>query len=701
MYQTLLVLQYSNIFLLLLLSAYIFYKWKTKTQGLLLLNCIVTLINNAGYLAVMLAKDSEASLLGIQLSYLGRVWIPYTLILFALDICKIQARKGLMSILAIFHGFIYFLVLFAKQIPLYYSSITFYETGLFPHNEYGHGIMHFIYTALLVCYIIIGTTVLYRATAMEKDRKRRWRLMWVSCAIIVECIFYILELAGVGSTFDITVTGYAIASIMMAIAIFRYDLMDTLQLVRDYVTDELSEGIIALGEGGGIEYYNKKAEIILPLLKTEPYKVLDEIQQLSKEGKTIEKDDRIYTPIKKDLEKNGIKRGEVYVLIDNTDDYRNMDLLRQEKEKAEKAYASKSRFVSIISHEIRTPMNAIVGMTEILLRNKDNMDEKELKYLKNMENSGKALLEIVNDILDQSKIEAGKMEIVEAPYDLRDTVENISLLIENRIGDKDISVLTDVDDSIPSILIGDGLRIRQILINLTNNAVKFTQKGSITLSVKKEKEEEKKLYISFSVSDTGQGIKEEDLKKLGKDFSQVDTKRNHEKEGTGLGISISKDFISMMGGNLKVESEYGKGTRFYFTIAQGVNEVEEKKEDISFEGKKVLIVDDTEINLMVLEELLSPLNVDIKCADSGEKALLLLERNTFDIIYMDYIMPGMDGIETTKAIRKRGLTLPVIALTGDSSDKTKELFIEAGVSDILQKPVEYEKIKKSLSYWLK
>ena len=178
-------------------------------------------------------------------------------------------------------------MLFAKFIPLYYSSITFTKYGLFPHNEYGHGIVHYLYTVLLVCYIVIGLAILYKAIKNERDTIRRWRLLWVTSAISVECIFYILELTGVGGAYDTTVVGYAIASLMMTVAIFRYDLMDTLQLVRDYVLDELSQGIIAIGEDETIEYYNKPALKILPELETQPEKVLPLIIKNADEGRSM------------------------------------------------------------------------------------------------------------------------------------------------------------------------------------------------------------------------------------------------------------------------------------------------------------------------------------------------------------------------------------------------------------------------------
>lgn len=703
MYNTTLIIQYLSIGLLLILSTYIFYKWKTRTQGLLLLNCIVTLVNNAGYLGVMLARDSGSSLHALQLSYLGRVWIPYTLILFSLDICKIKLKNSIMALLAVIHACVYFLVLFADKIPLYYSSITFVEEGLFPHNSYGHGIIHYLYTFLLICYIVIGLSVLFKAILQEGDKKRKWRLQLVTSAISVECIFYILEIVGAGEAYDITVVGYAVASLMMAIAIFRYDLMDTLQFVRDYVSDELSQGIIAINQDGVIEYFNKPALKILPLLSTDPDKVLSDIIEKENKKECFIVEDRIYTPVLKKLEKEGKTQGEIFVLIDDTESIKHMEQLQKEKAKAEEANASKSRFVSVVSHEIRTPMNAIVGMTDILLNNKDSLSDKQIQYLKTIENSGKSLLEIVNDILDMSKLEAGKMELITAPYDLHKTIEEVVFIIKNRVGDKDISISAEIDRSIPSTLLGDGLRIRQILINLMNNAVKFTEKGSITLSIVKKEEREDDITLDFSVSDTGQGIKEEDLKNLGKAFSQVDKTKNYGKEGTGLGLSISKDFIALMGGKLQVESEYGKGSKFFFTIIQKKIEEREEtdREAISFDNEKVLIVDDTEINLMVMEELMAPLNLSVTTVTSGDKALDISGKEGFSIIFMDYIMPNKDGIETTKEIREKGIDTPIVALTGDSDEETKKAFIDAGANDILIKPITQDKIKEILLKYLR
>lgn len=712
MFRTILYIQYLSIFMLLVLCAYIFAKWKTRTQGLLFLNCVVTLVNNAGYLVAILATTSEANLLGIQISYLGRVWIPYTLILFAFKVCGKRIRQWVAVTLGLIHTFIYGCVVTAQWNKLYYSSIEYVQTGAFPHNEYGHGIVHTLYTVLLVCYMAVGLYVLFSTLFKEKDHSNRTKLIWVTSAITVECLFYVFEIFGAGDAYDTTAIGYALASVMMAIAIFKYDLMDTLQLIRDYVTDELAEGIIAVDTQGRVEYFNKPAERILPSLKTNPTAALSSIASLAERGEPLRTNGRIYSPEKKPLMHGGIEKGSIYALIDDTDSYNYMEELRQQKENAENANASKSAFVSIVSHEIRTPMNVVVGMTDLLLKESDNLNEKQVKYLKNISSSGSALVQIVNDILDQSKIEAGKMEIIENPYNIRSLVDDVKMIVENRIGDKPVSPIIEISDDIPEILVGDGLRIRQILINLMNNAVKFTEKGFIKLGITTVSENENSLVLRFSVKDSGQGIKADDLAKLGQAFSQVDTKRNHMKEGTGLGLSISKNFIELMGGKLEIASTYGSGTEFFFSIEQktGTEEPSHDSLDFTAPDARVLIVDDTEINLMIAQELLEPLGMDIETANSGIRALELIKDNTYHAIFMDYMMPTCDGVETTRRIRALAqampekasyfLNVPIIALTGDTSEETKQAFTAAGINDFTEKPIEYAKIVGLLKKWL-
>lgn len=381
--------------------------------------------------------------------------------------------------------------------------------------------------------------------------------------------------------------------------------------------------------------------------------------------------------------------------------------VREEKRKAEAANEAKSIFLSHMSHEIRTPMNAVVGMTELMLRTDVTTEQRD--YLVNIKNSGNALVSIINDILDLSKIESGKMELTEEDYEVAPMLKDIRLMIENRIGEKPIALIYEIDENLPKWMHGDALRIRQVMINLLNNAVKFTQEGQIKLKIEVISDEAEEIALKITVSDTGQGIRREDMEKLFEAFEQVDAERNRGKEGTGLGLAISSDLIRLMGGKLEVQSVYNKGSDFFFTIKQkhalsDLHETEEESKEFMAPDAKVLVVDDSQINLKVAIGLLEPLQMQVDTAESGQQALAMVQEKEYDIIFMDHMMPGMDGIETTKRMRQLPVRyleeVPIVAFTANAMKEAEQSFYAAGMNGFIPKPIETEMLFKSVRRFL-
>ncbi|MBQ3645514.1 MAG: response regulator, partial [Synergistaceae bacterium] len=400
-----------------------------------------------------------------------------------------------------------------------------------------------------------------------------------------------------------------------------------------------------------------------------------------------------------------------------------LELAKAAMQQARRANSAKSEFLANMSHEIRTPINAVLGMNEMIIR--ESTSDRITTYARNVESAGKNLLSIINDILDFSKIEAGKMEIAESDYKLSSVLNDVTNMIVFKARQKDLKFNVKVDEFLPDCLYGDEVRVRQVVTNVLNNAVKYTLEGSVSLSVTGEKVYEENgrenINLVFKISDTGIGIKEEDLPKLFKKFERIDLVQNNTVEGTGLGLSITHNLLHLMNGNISVESEYGKGSTFIIYLPQRVISDEpignfhEKfdrhvhtmrayQESFKAPDAKILVVDDTEMNLTVIEGLLSKTEINLDTASGGLEALELTKKSKYDLILMDQRMPIMDGTQTMNAIKTQddGLNrdTPIICLTADAVSGARNKYLEQGFTDYLSKPVESSTLEKALMEYL-
>jgi len=402
-----------------------------------------------------------------------------------------------------------------------------------------------------------------------------------------------------------------------------------------------------------------------------------------------------------------------------------LDTERQRIE-AEAANMAKSAFLSTMSHEIRTPMNAILGITEILLHT-GSLDEDVSDGLEKIYASGDMLLGIINDILDLSKIEAGKLELITSKYETASLISDTAQLNMMRIGSKPIEFELSIDANLPMDLLGDELRVKQILNNLLSNAFKYTDKGIVTMSVYPEPIDgvDDKMMLVVSISDTGQGMTKEEVDDLFVEYARFNTNANRTTEGTGLGMSITRNLINMMGGNIKIDSKPGEGSVFTVSLPQGIINSDVMGKEIaenlhSFRSSSraqmkriqitrdpmpygsVLIVDDVETNIFVAKGLLTPYSLRLDSADSGFGAIEKIRAgNEYDVIFMDHMMPKMDGIEATGKLRSMGYTKPIVALTANAVAGQADIFLGNGFDDFISKPIDIRQLNTVLNRFIR
>ena len=696
----------------------------------IMMTLIAVLCANGGYLAIAVSENVKQALIGSAFCYLGECFLPMFIFYIGADICGVKIGRVLRVVFTIVCAMVFCLACTPLFSGVYYKNVTLNSSFGTSYLVKEYGPLHKVYYAVLLIWFVLIIGITIYAVFHQNRASYKTSIVYV-IVMALNIATYILGLTG-RLGIELLPATYVLSEFLILSIASRtvmYDMTTTVlnvwEKMENYAYIVLDRKKNYIGANALAKTYFPELtlqDVDLPIRAADPV-LKSFINEVSAENVNNagarERELRdinghsFRTNITDFLNSSGKKKGFIIEFFDVTREQeyvhsieKNNERLVAAEEKARKASAAKDEFLSSMSHEIRTPINTILGMNEMIGRK--SKDDEISGYSRDIEHSGKLLLSIINDVLDFSKIEAGKMQLYPAPFDTLSLFSDAVSLLDERAPLKGLSVFLDISPDIPATLVGDDVRLRQIIMNLITNAVKYTSEGSVSLTAKAESlPEENRVSLLVSVSDTGTGISREDKEKIFTEFSRVGSVKNRHIEGTGLGLAISKNLALSMGGDIVFESEVGKGSVFTVEIPLEVADITPMGE-LSKKGRgvkkkaykplfkapdvRILAVDDNEMNLTVIKELLSETEMTIDTTKDGHEALELTREGKYDVILMDHMMPYLDGIETFKMLRdeegKPNRSTPVIALTANAVSGSKEKYLSEGFSDYISKPVD-------------
>lgn len=727
MYQVFIGLQVVAMTLLIIAYVIVLFGDNSREQKTMAYFIAGALLQNSGYLLELLATSREAAITAVKMQYLGSIMVPICYCWFIYMYCNKKVPIWLIRSICIMNVFILFCVFTCDYNAFYYTRIdwTSNEEGRY-FLSLGYGPVYYLFL-IFDCAIPFGLSIYILVyTIINKSKQvpgTQYKLFALLSTFPV--ISLLVYMKGVSISYDTTPFVLGVTLSLVVILIWSRRNYEFSRLAAEVVLKNLDDGVVLLDEKRRLSNYNQAAASIfteLPFMaigdsvndmEDFPCQILDSCD----EHTSFALNKRFYVShVKKIQGQNKKQQGYVVVILDVTETQEYINDNIRYREEADRANQAKSEFLANMSHEIRTPMNAIVGLSDIIME--ESRGRKVYNYACDIRSASQNLLTIINDILDLSKVEAGKMDLVEEDYYIKKMIHDIVSMMDVAASQKGLLLEYEIDEKIPCKYCGDEGRIKQILINLLNNAVKFTKEGRIFFSVGGETVPDSDLeMIVFKVKDTGCGIKPENLESIFEDFKQVDSKRNRNVEGTGLGLSITKRLVQLMSGTIEVESVYGEGTTFVVKLPQiivdsrSINELPEemtrdtaKLERFIADEYKVLVVDDNLINRKVAFGFLKNYGFDLTEAESGPEAIALVKQTRFDLIFMDHMMPGMDGVEALKIIRDEcgdnGKFPIAVALTANAMEGVRDKFLQNGFQDYISKPLDRKALHELLNKWV-
>ncbi|MCR4990367.1 MAG: response regulator [Lachnospiraceae bacterium] len=727
------ILTYYNILFAfsILFLLFLSVRWQLRINIDFAVFFIIVPLDLLGYIRVAQAQTVNEAILANEFIYIGGAYLQLFAFLIVCDLCKITLKPTLRVSMFGLSTAIFLSTLTIGHNGFFYKFVSIEERNGVTVLLKQYGPMHTVFYLMIVGYMVATIWALIYGHLKKPEASIRNLYILSICMAIAVFSFF----GGRAITRDVEFTpaAYVLAEIAFLFIAHRARLYNITGDIAENVLVNGADGLICFDIKKELLVANETARKIIPELRAAhaDHVLPDQIIPFAEINKLIaqfEKNEHIssesmiivdgnYYRVIIEYIKDGKKNVGYYVVLrDITERQKYLESIEKLnikiQESADAAIAAdnaKSAFLAQMSHEIRTPINAVLGMNEMILR--ECADKNILKYASAIDSSGHTLLFLINSILDFSKIEDGKMDIVNGNYDVTNLIANLLNTAKTNATDKNLELNSNIDENLPSVLYGDDVRINQVISNLLSNAVKYTDKGSITLTInalpKAPDCPDDEIDIRYEVADTGIGIKPEDISRMFESFERLDVYRNRYVEGTGLGMTIVYRLLEMMGSKINVESTYGKGSVFWFVLRQKVvvrtpiGNYKEKAATVELRSKKnitlyapntrILVVDDNSLNIKVARNYLKLCGIVPDEAMTGLEALELVHQKTYDIIFLDHMMPGMDGIETFHRMKEDNV-LPddtvVIVFTANALEGSREMYLNEGFDDYIAKPVE-------------
>ena len=709
-------LQYISVLLSFFFIAFVAHQKRSALCSHLLMFSLGVLMNGLGYTFELHSGVIEETLMAIRFEYMGLCTATLSAVFFVCELFHVNLKKWIKG--AMIGCFIFSCIVITTN---EYHHWHYKTAELEQHKHIAifrmtPGPYYVFHSVLTLVFLSICVGVIIYAWIRDLKWKENYKkYLFLALAAIFPVLCWTLRLVDGLNDYDLIPFGLFWTNAFFILILYYFRYFDVAESAKTEVLEALEEGILVCDEDGRVLYKNARMREILNNRETKS--ISDVMREMvpAEEGEFLVRD-CYYTVTESEVYEGDLVKGKTWCFIDMTATKEKENQLKELHQEAMAANKAKSNFLANMSHEIRTPINTILGMDELILREAHNINV--IEYAQNIKNEGKTLMSLINDLLDFSKIESGKMELTETEYGLSSLLHDVVAMFSLKAEEKGLEFRVEAEEDIPSVLCGDEIRIKQILGNLLSNAVKYTERGEIGLFVEWSSKDNKTALLTITVKDSGIGIKEEDLDDIFEKFKRFDAERNSKIEGTGLGMNITAQLLELMNGEIFVKSKYGIGSEFRIQIPQrivdatpmgGYNHTKrmqvqsDVRETFTAPKAKILVVDDNLMNRVVVKGLLKQTLLQIEEAGNGEECLKKAMDTHYDVILMDHMMPGMDGVETLHRLREQdgvNKETTVIVLTANAVVGVKDFYLDAGFDDYLSKPIGGRLLEEMLLKYL-